>query len=196
MGFHLAANRIYIDDVNGDIVFDTNERMLICELVTGSKSLGQRQAASSNSVRSWSYTNDSGSLIAGSGIFHLQEDHVLGSINSHYDVVFGAYNISSAGYGNPVDTTGWWQASGGVISGGLFINNGTGGANPDGSPTVGSGFADLNGYVLYTFKASGGQLILSEDCFMLPVLAAGATVISSTVSATTIQYAVYVGSFN
>lgn len=188
MSLATSANRIVVtEDTSGNVVFDTNERMFISEFMTGSITLGTRIGNPGGGTSTWSYVDDSGVTHTGSGILDQSFNHTLASINAHYDTVFGAFNISSTGWGGTLNT-GWWQGSGTYLDG-FFISNGTGNAQSGGAPDTPFNF--ISGYVLYDFVASGGSLILQERVVIKPL--AG---VPYTVTATTVSYKVYVGSFN
>lgn len=187
MSLATSANRIVVtDDTPGHVVFDTDERLFISEFVSGSITLGTRIGNPGGVNSTWSYVDDVGTTHTGSGIFDQTFDHVLASINAHYDTVFGAFNISSTGWGGTLNT-GWWQGSGTYLDG-FFVENGTGNAQSGGAPSTPFNF--LSGYVLYDFIADSGSLILRERVVIKPHPS-----VAFTVTSTTVSYKAYVGSF-
>lgn len=172
MGFDASAGRISVTDpTDADhITFDTDERLFIAtDYAEGQIVVPERQSSS---------------ILGGRTIIDVDVDTVLASINPAADTVFGAFKCEVEGF-DILASGGWFQATGSYHNARFSIND-TG--NPTPRDRVG-------GTAIYTFIASGGELIFNERTFIKCTLALGGTRISATLPAATIDYKLYCGSF-
>ncbi len=173
MTLEVSAGRIYVvDDTNGDVMFDTDERMFVpTDYVAGTHTTPQRQA----------------SAVSGSRTdVNIDVDTTLASINASADAIFGAFKVTVSGF-TPMGAGGWFIASGSYLHGQFTMGN----TNENHTTTM----RYIAGHVVYTFRASGGFLIFNERAFMRATLTGSATPNTSTMPATTIDYKLYCGSF-
>jgi hypothetical protein len=176
---NLTAGRVWLTNGSGEITFDTNERMFISTdgILTGSVSLPAYSASVSR--------------VGGGGESRTQQDvantYALASINAAADTVLGGFKVTSSAGG--VSNQGWFCA-GGTYMHGIMVRLRllTGVAS-----IIGSG-----GAACYTFRAAGGSLLLDETVAFDPGTIGAFDTGSFTITqdAMTIDYKLYVGTFN
>lgn len=170
MSFYAEAGRIYVTDTDDHIVFDTDERLFIAtDYAEGQIVTPERQGSS---------------ISGGRTILDVNSDTVITSINAAANTVFGAFKVTVTGI-DTLASAGWFQATGSYMNARFTIN-------ATGSPTP---HTSIGGHIIYTFRATGSQLIFNERSFIKTTLSLGGTLITSTMPTCTIDYKLYCGSF-
>lgn len=169
------AGAATITDADGTVVFDSDERLFqVTNKVTGSITLPARTARS------------------GGNPLHQPVDvtanHTIGSINSHADTVLGSFRVTvTGGGGTGVTDLGWFCA------GGTYVHFAEGNKSYiEQSGGIRSRFTQL---ATYTFKASGGSLLIAERTVMYADFSLNSIELSITLKAPTFHYNLNCGSF-
>lgn len=158
---------IRLKDTDGRTVFDSDERLFqATDYKTGSVTIPTRAC----------FTDVSGGSVVGYSQYNpYEENHSLGSINAHADVVVGAAKVTAATWVGGIANVGWFNCNGTIILGD--------------HPT-------FTLFLAYTFKALGGSLILHEK--VLAWAQPGSTFngrVTLTIPSFLFEYKVYAGSF-
>lgn len=172
MAFRATAGRITITDADGHLTFDSNEKLFNgTNFVSGTLVIPQRQAT-------FNAGNDADNFL------NFTQDWPLAAVNSAADTVLGSFRVSTA-TPQGVAGLGWFCASGSYVHYWGAV----------GSATRDSEYWWNDSRVVYTFIASGGQLILRERVFLRSQGFIGEINSSVTVLAVTLDYKLYVGTF-
>lgn len=146
MAIRHSQGRIWITDpADQEIVFDTDERLLICpEFVSGSVQIPSRSCLwSRNAFGQETRTN-----------VDIDQTFTLQSVNPHVDVVVGAFRVVSAGGPEGISDFGWFSAGGTYVHTQLAKTV---------ISTIGIRiYTAVGGLSGYTFGAGGGLLRLHE----------------------------------
>lgn len=163
----VESGLIRVRDTDGRVAFDSGERLFqATDYKTGSLTIPTRAC----------FTDvDGGNVVGFSQYNTYDEDHALGSVNAHADVVVGATKVTAATWVGGIANVGWFNANGTIVLGD--------------APT-------FTIFLGYTFMAVSGSLILRER---ICAWAAPGSLFNGRVTLTIpsflFEYKLYAGSF-
>lgn len=164
----VGAGAIVLRNTSGNIIFDSSEKLFqATSQHTGTKVCG-----------SWTASYD------GAGNFtdvNTDTTHSLATINANCDTVVGAFKVSVSSGSQGVSGLGWYAAGGTYVH---FLDESGGGSRSIAQCMAG-----------FTFRATGGSLVLHERVILRAIGGVGAPANSITLQQTTFEYNLYVGSF-
>ncbi len=173
MTLQATSNSIVITDIDGSVVFDTNEGLFqATNFVTGTIVIPQRTSQ-------YSTSNSFDSIID-------QYTALSSSINVNCDTVIGAFSISTGGIYPGVSGSGWFNASGSYVHA----------IRHRGFSQQEAFHRNIGGMAVYTFEVANGTLNFHEQTTWLrPIPPFSGVTVQYIVNQTTMDYKLYCGSF-
>lgn len=174
MAFRASSGRIRVTDAADAItVFDTQEGLFqATDFKSGQITIPQR-------VATWNHT---------SGVFtdvNNNIDHALASVNAVADMVVGGFSVSVASP-TGVSGLGWFNAGGTYMHTQHWLPFLLGSASEN---------RVLGSIATYTFRCSGGALVLNERVYLMAPPNFAGVDSSLTLLAGTFSYKLYCGKF-
>lgn len=178
MSFLTSANRMYVTD-GGTTVFDTDDRLFtVTDTITNSFTLPGRTATEIASPFSQSPVV-------------VNTNHTLHSINSSANTVRGSFKVTATvtgGGSSRLTGVGWFNASGTYVH---MLHARRPALSPGSTDNAG-----LPSISAYTFIASGGSLILNEQCIMrADPTGGGISSTSLSLPGATLEYHLFCGAW-
>lgn len=165
----VSSGRIVFRNTAGNIVFDSDEKLFqATSQHTGTTVCGSWTASFNSGTGTYTDVN-------------TDTNHTLASINANCDTVIGAFKADVPSGSNGVSGLGWYAAGGTYLH---YLDESGGGTRAIAQCMAG-----------FTFRATGGSLVLHERVILRAVGGVGAPSSTLTLQQVTFTYNLYVGSF-